>query len=256
MGSSLPPPLSSPPPEAVLLTPPGGPTSAPYDGGASGYEDWSSYPLYSIKRYRWLFNVDTDEVMQRLFRSVALFFRTDFLVRVDSNPDAYGPFWVAATLVFVTAVTGNVASYVDWLRAHGQDPTQKQVWYGSIDKVGASVGLFYGYIFGVGLALFLVFKYLKVAVGLAALWCCYGYALAAYVPVAFLCILPIEPLRWAALGAATASSGTFILFNLRERVVEAAGPRAVPVFVTLAALHAALGLGLKLYFFKFVDIPL
>lgn len=28
----------------------------------------------------------------------------------------YGPFWVASTLIFVTAATGNLASYISWQR--------------------------------------------------------------------------------------------------------------------------------------------
>lgn len=29
-------------------------------------------------------------------------------------PCRYGPFWVASTLIFVTAAAGNCASYIDW----------------------------------------------------------------------------------------------------------------------------------------------
>lgn len=49
----------------------------------------------------------------------------------------YGPFWVASTLVFVSAVTGNCASYLAWRKAHGgDDASGSAVWYGDINKVG------------------------------------------------------------------------------------------------------------------------
>ena len=46
-----------------------------------------SYPFYNIKRYRGLFNVDTSDVLARLFHAVVLFFKADFLEFVDGNPD-------------------------------------------------------------------------------------------------------------------------------------------------------------------------
>lgn len=50
-------------------------------------QDPSSYPFYNIKRYRTYFNVDTEEVLQRAFRAVAMFFKGDFFDHVGGNPD-------------------------------------------------------------------------------------------------------------------------------------------------------------------------
>lgn len=47
----------------------------------------------------------------------------------------YGPFWVASTLIFVTAATGNYASYIDWKR-HAPTGEQHAAWYYDVDKVG------------------------------------------------------------------------------------------------------------------------
>lgn len=33
-------------------------------------------------------------------------------------PRRYGPFWVASTLIFVTAATGNLASYINYTQQH------------------------------------------------------------------------------------------------------------------------------------------
>lgn len=45
------------------------------------------YAFYNIKRYRGLFNVDTADVLWRLFHAVLLFFKGDFLEYVGGNPD-------------------------------------------------------------------------------------------------------------------------------------------------------------------------
>lgn len=48
----------------------------------------------------------------------------------------YGPFWIATTLVFVTAVTGNYASYVSYHHKHAAATgSETQAWYYDIDKV-------------------------------------------------------------------------------------------------------------------------
>ena len=105
-------------PEATRLLPPGA-TSSSTGGGGGGpssgnisspphlpIEDPSSYAIYNIKRYRTYFNIDTDEVLARIFRAVALFFKGDFFDHIGGNPDLYGPFWIASTLVFVSAAGG------------------------------------------------------------------------------------------------------------------------------------------------------
>lgn len=47
----------------------------------------------------------------------------------------YGPFWVATTLIFVSAVTGNYASYISYKHSHSGSQTAIDSWYYDIDKV-------------------------------------------------------------------------------------------------------------------------
>lgn len=49
----------------------------------------------------------------------------------------YGPFWIATTLIFVSAVTGNYASYLSYRRNHSGEAAGQQVWYYDINKVWA-----------------------------------------------------------------------------------------------------------------------
>lgn len=223
-------------------------------------EDPSSFPFYSIKRYRTYFNVDTDEVISRIFRAVALFFKGDFIDYVGGNPDLYGPFWIASTLVFISAAAGNLASYIHFRKSSGGGAAPPAPaggddvfsWYYDVDKVGGSMGLFYGYVGVVGVALWMVLRWgFKASVSLAQIWCVYGYCLASFIPMAALCVLPMEAVRWSLVGTATGISAAFLVLNFRSLVVEAAGARAVPVLLLMVGLHAALGLALKLYFFHY-----
>jgi hypothetical protein len=43
-------------------------------------------------------------------------FKPDFMAVTMTSPDLYGPFWVATTLIFVTAVAGNYAEFIAWNR--------------------------------------------------------------------------------------------------------------------------------------------
>lgn len=40
-----------------------------------------------------------------------------------------------------------------------------------------------------------------------------------YIPVAILCVIPVEGLRWGLVGGATLTSGAFLLMNMRERIM-------------------------------------
>lgn len=111
--------------------------------------------------------------------------------------------------------------------------------------------LFYGYVGVVGMVLYLVMRWFKAGMSLAQVWCAYGYALSGYIPMAALCVLPTEAVRWSLVGAATVMSGAFLILNFRSPIIEAAGKQAVPVLLAMAALHAGLGLALKLYFFRY-----
>ena len=89
-----------------------------------------------------------------------------------------------------------------------------------------------------------------------AMPCPAGYALAAFIPISFVCVFPVELMRWVVVGVATLTSGTFIMLSLRKVIHESAGAKAAPLYLVMVALHCALGLGLKLYFFRYKTIPI
>ena len=232
--------------------------------GGLPQEDFSSYSMFNIKRYREYFNVDTEDVLLRLYRSVIFFFRGDFLEQTGGNPDLWGPFWIASTLVFVSAAAGNTASYISYRHHRGEDgsdPPSSETgggpaaWYYDVDKVGGSMGLFYGYVGVLGLVIWGVLKWFQAGFTLPQVWCVYGYAMASFIPMAALCVIPVEAARWTLVMAATAASATFLLLNFRQPLIESTGSKSMPILLGMVCLHAVLGLSLKLYFFHYSTNP-
>jgi hypothetical protein len=287
--------------------PPAAPPSASDD------DDPSKAPFWSPRRYRPYFDVDTSQVLNRVAHSFLGPFRPSFMAATADSPDLYGPFWVATTLVLVTAVAGNYADYLSFSRwasssssspggggggsakdaagagapatppspapgggggaANGTsaappqpppeipDPTGRAAqggpsvadlqWYNDYAKVSYSALLFYGYVFALGFGLWFALRWLRSEMRLASVWCVYGYAMTAFVPAAFLCIAPAGWARSLVVALATASSGLFLVANLKAAIFEAAPARATALLGLVVAAHAGVGLALRMYFFSF-----
>lgn len=60
--------------------------------------------------YSQFFDVDTSSVLNRC--GAALYPRANFLDVLDGNPDLYGPFWIATTVVFILFVGGTLSQYL------------------------------------------------------------------------------------------------------------------------------------------------
>jgi protein YIPF1/2 len=66
----------------------------------------------SVRYYQPYFDVDTAHVVERIKFALFPFKREEgFIQLLGPNPDAYGPFWIATTLVFAIAVVSNLSSY-------------------------------------------------------------------------------------------------------------------------------------------------
>lgn len=85
--------------------------------------------------YAQFFDVDTSEVLRRC--QAAIFPRANFLDVLDGNPDLYGPFWIATTVVLILFLTGTISR---WL-AHRGD----QYYAYDFTLLSGAAGLIYGY---------------------------------------------------------------------------------------------------------------
>ncbi|KAG1661604.1 hypothetical protein FOA52_000779 [Chlamydomonas sp. UWO 241] len=255
-------------PAGVASSGTAGPPGSAVGGSAAmpGAEDASKFAVWNIRRYRPYFNVDTQEVLWRVTSSLIGAFKPDFMAKTAEQPDLYGPFWIATTLIFFTAAAGNLSSWIAWSSAQGGAPPPPmpngtvptpsggevlQQWYSDPAKLGTSAAIFYGYAFIVSLALWFWIKYLAGEIRLVNMFCVYGYALTIFVPISALCVIPLEVVRWVLVMGATAISGGFLLMNVRKTLEAVPLTKSIWLLGTVAALHAGLGVTLKLFFFNY-----
>ncbi|PNW70507.1 hypothetical protein CHLRE_17g722700v5 [Chlamydomonas reinhardtii] len=264
----------------------------PGAGGERGHrEDYTKYPFYNVRRYREYFDVDTTDVLWRVGNSMIGVFRPNFMEVTMKNPDLYGPFWAATTLIFITAVAGNFVSWLAWRKNNSISPPPPPIlpspspsnlspspspaladsagselanvgrlllskmaqdqWFTDYTKLATSAAIFYGYIFIVGLIVWGVVKWFRGELKLVNVFCIYGYCLTVYVPVSIACVVPINWLQWLLVMLATALGAGFLFMNFKNTIYSAAPAKAVPVLLAIVLAHIALGLGLKLYFFQY-----
>lgn len=68
--------------------------------------------FWTVEYYQKYFNVTTEDVVERIKRSVIPFGSDNYLVsHIRPNPDLYGPIWICITLIFSIAISGNIANY-------------------------------------------------------------------------------------------------------------------------------------------------
>lgn len=72
--------------------------------------DSSKRLLWTISFYSQFFDVDTSAVLSRCW--AALFPRANFLDVLEGNPDLYGPFWIATTVVLILFLGGTISQYL------------------------------------------------------------------------------------------------------------------------------------------------
>lgn len=65
--------------------------------------------LWTLSFYAQFFDVDTSSVLARCW--AALFPRDSFLDVLEGNPDLYGPFWIATTVVLILFLGGTISAY-------------------------------------------------------------------------------------------------------------------------------------------------
>jgi len=246
-----PPPPPQQPPQA-----PGGAAADPQGGGGGG-GGW-----LSVERYRKAFDVDDEEVGKRILAATVFFWRRDFIEAAHENPDLYGPFWVASTLIFLVSAMSNIVSWANFRAAGGADGGD--VWYLDTDKALLSIILLYGYVSLVPAVVWGAFKFLGASLSLVQSVNIMGYSLALFVPVGVLCAVPLAWLQWLLVLAAFGSTGWFLVSNLTSHIQQAAAGLETRmqgrlsatrlkliVSATCLSFHLFLALCLKLYFFRY-----
>ncbi|KAI5466578.1 hypothetical protein BGZ63DRAFT_1471 [Mariannaea sp. PMI_226] len=190
--------------------------------------------------YSQFFDVDTSAVLSRCW--AALFPRANFLDVLEGNPDLYGPFWIATTVVLILFLGGTISQY---LSATGKGP-----FVYDFKLLSGAAGLIYGYTLFIPVGLFVALRYFgSESANLLECWALYGYSNLIWIPVALISSSPLSILNWIFVGIGFGISVVFLLRNLYP--VLSATDRQVSkiLLVVVIILHAGLALAIKILFF-------
>ncbi|KAF4125283.1 Yip1 domain [Geosmithia morbida] len=212
----------------------------PLPATAASSSDSSKRYLWSISFYAQFFDVDTSAVLSRCW--AALFPRANFLDVLEGNPDLYGPFWIATTVVLILFLGGTVSQYLSM--------RDKAPFAYDFRLLSGAAGLIYGYTIFLPALLFLALRYFgSELANLLECWALYGYSNLIWIPVALISWSPLEILNWVFVGVGFAVSVAFLVRNLYP-VLSATDRQASKVLLVIViVLHAALALAIKVLFF-------
>lgn len=206
---------------------------------------------------------------------------------VGKGPDLYGPIWITFTLVFCAAVTSNMSLYLHHSKSHrlfaksmidGGGVAAEEEWDYDLNKLLHAMWILYGYSFGlptvVYCAMGMIGNNSSNTIRFVELICLYGYSLVPYLPVMWVCIIPINWIQWTTLFLATIISGMFVLRNVISSIMRNSGHNirygssssggvssslqrssGGGLIMCLVACHFVFFLILKLMFYHHVGLP-
>eukprot|EP01104_Vermistella_antarctica_P009978 TRINITY_DN262_c0_g1_i1.p1 TRINITY_DN262_c0_g1~~TRINITY_DN262_c0_g1_i1.p1 ORF type:complete len:403 (-),score=139.76 TRINITY_DN262_c0_g1_i1:87-1295(-) len=209
---------------------------------------------WHVEYYRPLFDVDTTDVMIRLLQPFWPFGQ-NFFDFINPTPDLYGPFWVATTLMFLLAATGNFALWLEDLINHHTTA------YDGIDfsllPYGAVVC--YGYLVVVSVGLWATCKWIEVPLSLMEHFCIYGYSMFVFVPACVLCaflpVIGVSLLSWIVMLLAGLIGAGFLAKNYFPQFKATSPMRGLVMLIVMVSLHVILALSMKFFFFAELGSP-
>jgi len=196
--------------------------------------------IWTIGFYAQFFDVDTSSVLARCW--AALYPRANFLDVLEGNPDLYGPFWIATTVVFILFLGGTISKYL-------QDNEGVRFAY-DFTLLSGAAGLIYGYTLVIPVILFLALKYFgSESANLLECWCLYGYSNLIWIPVALISWSPLTLLNWIFVGVGFGLSVAFLLRNLYPVLSATDKQTSKILLIIVICLHVGLSITIKWLFF-------
>ncbi|TRX96899.1 hypothetical protein FHL15_002205 [Xylaria flabelliformis] len=215
------------------------PPPATASGGSGGGVTSKRY-LWSLSFYAQFFDVDTSSVLARCW--AALWPRDNFLDVLEGNPDLYGPFWIATTVVLILFLGGTISQYI---ARTGAGPFAYD-----FELLSGAAGLIYGYTLVIPIVLYGALRYFgSESANLLECWALYGYSNLIWIPVALISWSPLTILNWVFVGVGWAVSVAFLLRNLYPVLSATDRQTSKILLVLVVALHMGLALAIKILFF-------
>ncbi|RUS75384.1 hypothetical protein EGW08_016846 [Elysia chlorotica] len=201
--------------------------------------------FWTFAYYQQFFDVETAQVGQRIVGSMVPKPGSNYLVhQIRPNPDLYGPFWICTTLVFTTAIAGNLANYFSMAG-------ESYHWQYDFHKVTFAATAIFSYWWLVPLLLWAVlwWRGSQAKFSFLEMLCVYGYSLAIYVPISILWAIQVSWLQWTLVVVGAVLSGSVLLLTFWPAIKEDSQKVAIGLMVFIFIMHAALAAGFVLYFF-------
>ncbi|KAI1107041.1 Yip1-domain-containing protein [Jackrogersella minutella] len=212
----------------------------PATAGSGGGGGSSKRYLWTIAYYAQYFDVDTSSVLARCW--AALYPRANFLDVLEGNPDLYGPFWIATTVVLILFLGGTISQY---LASEGKGPFAYD-----FRLLSGAAGLIYGYTLVLPVVLFGALRYFgSESANLLECWALYGYSNLIWIPVALISWSPVTILNWVFVGVGFGLSVAFLLRNLYPVLSATDRQTSKILLILVVALHAGLAIAIKVLFF-------
>lgn len=208
-------------------------------------EDKKQLSFWTFEYYQQFFDVETRQVFHRVVGSMLPLPHRNFLqTHIRPTPDLYGPFWICTTLVFTTAIAGNLANY---LASEGKD----YQWKYDFHKVTFSATAIFCYWWLIPTAIYLTLWWRKSQAGYTFLEiiCLYGYSLAIYIPISILWVVPYEWFKWTLVIVGALLSGGVLVLTFWSAVKDDTKRVAIIVTSLIFICHLLLATGFVLYFF-------
>ncbi|KAI1297978.1 Yip1-domain-containing protein [Xylaria venustula] len=216
------------------------PPPATAGNSSSGGAGTSKRYLWSLSFYAQFFDVDTSSVLARCW--AALYPRQNFLDVLEGNPDLYGPFWIATTVILILFLGGTISQY---LASKGAGPFAYD-----FELLSGAAGLIYGYTLVIPIVLYGALRYFgSESANLLECWALYGYSNLIWIPVALISWSPLTILNWVFVGVGWAVSVAFLLRNLYPVLSATDRQTSKILLVLVVALHMGLALAIKILFF-------
>ncbi|KAL0485301.1 hypothetical protein AKO1_011675 [Acrasis kona] len=230
--------------------------------------------FWTIDFYQPYFNVDTNQVLDRLWRSFAPF-KMDFLDRIRaSSPDMYGPFWLCTSLLVILVIASDLAGlnlYSSISKAATAPimvgnstianpfnvPGKPVIeWTRDFSVVSVGCSVLYSFLGVVPVILWALMKYKGINISLMESVCIYGYSLSVVIPFSIICIVNINWLRWVLLMISFSVSASFIIVSMLGEWKKSLSDAKDGLFLILLplyvfVLHMGLAIFTKFFFFSF-----
>jgi protein YIPF1/2 len=201
--------------------------------------------LWSLSFYAQFFDVDTSTVLHRCRSAILPFLPNTppFLDIMDGNPDLYGPFWIATTVVAILFLAGTIS--------HKLANEGKQHYQYDFALLGGAAGLIYGYTLFVPLGLWAALRWFGAqSLELVECWALYGYSNLFWIAVALVSWSPLNGLNYALVGLGYGVSVFFLVKNLFPVISATEQKISRVLLIAVIVLHAGLAIAIKILFFS------